>query len=343
MQLNNMSLRVLVKGRAIKEHLSPLDHQTYVEGREGSEFEVELRNDNPFDVEAIVSIDGLSILDGKPAGDQSAGYVIPARKTVSIPGWKVDGDTAAKFTFSGARGGSYVDKIGGDALNKGVIGLMVYAPRHKPYEPYHGLLRSRGLLSSGYPKGMVGNAAWSSSAPSYNNGALLSASCATTPVGSVNEIAVAQTLGTDFGEATEFATKETTFERGDMHVMMALYYDDAQGLRKRGIDPRRSKTLPTPFPADTVAKTSGCEVPQGWTKEGTMATLVVTIHDGVSNRLDVIADTIRLRGITVQQVLSGLNVIQCIVKEKNVAEAIRRIEEIDGVKDVTRETTMETL
>lgn len=368
MQLNNISLRVLVKSRAIKEHVSPLDLQTYIEGREGSEFELEIRNDNAFDVEVIMSIDGLSITDGKPAGANSRGYIIGANKTSVIPGWKVDGQTAAKFTFSGAKGSSYVEQIGGDSLNKGVIGIKVYEPLHKPYRPVTTASHVKGLRSAmsattfgsrsmGSPglAGAAGPAGWSSlsvgsvqGTPTINNMMASNAMLASNHVATsfttddTADAAVEQTLGTEFGEATAFKTTQVSFTRGDLLVEMALYYDDAQGLRARGIDPRRNNTRPSAFPADTrVGETVGCNVPEGWSKEGRKANLIVTVQPDADPAK--VADYIRLRGITVTQVLASINVINCEVQHKNANEAILRINDVAGVVGVSQEARIDTL
>jgi hypothetical protein len=73
--------------------------------------------------------------------------------------------------------------------------------------------------------------------------------------------AVEQTLGTTFGEATDFHTTTVQFQRGDLLAMIVLYYDDRQGLKRRGIDVTRKLAAPNPFPADTP---KGCAPPAGW-------------------------------------------------------------------------------
>ncbi len=276
MQLNNVNLAVLIKGRVATEYVSPMDYQTYIEGRDGSEFELEIHNRNPFDIEAIVSIDGLSIIDGKPAGIASSGYLVRANERMAIPGWKVDGSTAAKFQFAGEKGGSYVEQIGGDTLNKGVIGIKAFAPKS---QANHLVFRSSGhnMNSRSYPKGargmspMLGSATLNHSSASYSSNAATASYTADSMMGGQLETstykafdteAVTQSLGTEFGAATNFATTEVSFERGDLQAMMWLNYDDRQGLKRRGIDVSRPKPRPNPFPADVV----GCTPPAGWNK-----------------------------------------------------------------------------
>lgn len=298
MQNANVEINILINGRKATEYQSPMDFQTYIEGRDGSEFEIEFVNNNHYDVEAILSIDGLSIIDGKPAGSQSGGYVVNARSRMTIPGWMVDGATAARFAFAGSKGGSYVEQSGGDSRNKGVIGAKVYARKHAPRQSFTArpsVMRgmSKGLnamgtvssMSSGLESfggtyttdsaSMLGSQTFNciaSSNASLNNTVLGSApamdfsdAAYTIQVGAPAGAAPApieQTLGTEFGKATDFATQEVKFERGDIVAVLVLYYDDRQGLKRRGIDPSRTQARPSAFPADDT----GCTPPAGWSK-----------------------------------------------------------------------------
>jgi hypothetical protein len=290
MNLNNIEINILVKGRKAKEFQSPMDFQTYIEGRDGSEFEIELVNNHSTDVEAIISVDGLSVTDGKPAGSESAGYMVKARSRLSIPGWMVDKETVAKFFFAGSKGGSYAEQAGQDDRNKGVIGAKVFARKYTPVASFTTTgLRSRGFTT----KGMVGGIAMGAN-QMYTNasdpfmGATLSVSSAaasgavssvttgslesvplTSPGSSTTETdnsyyePVEQTLGTGFGDAADFNTTTVDFQRGDLVALIELFYDDEKGLKRRGIDVHRSNARPSAFPAD---EPKGCTPPAGWSK-----------------------------------------------------------------------------
>ena len=84
MKRTSCELRVLIKGRPITEFVHEGD--TFMEGRGGSEFEIEVRNTTPNRVMAIVSVDGLSVISGTPAGVDSPGYIINGFQTIVIPG-----------------------------------------------------------------------------------------------------------------------------------------------------------------------------------------------------------------------------------------------------------------
>lgn len=133
MQKDNCEVRVLVKGRPIAEYYH--NGKIYVEGRPGrrnkpgTEYEIEIINRNPFEVEAVVSVDGLSVIDGQEAGQHSPGYLVGANDTLRIKGWKVDGSTAAAFTFTGKGEASYGEQMGKAPRSKGAIGVMFFMRR----------------------------------------------------------------------------------------------------------------------------------------------------------------------------------------------------------------------
>ncbi len=114
----------------------------YIDGREGTEYALRFRNNSGKRVLVVTSVDGMSVLDGKPAGFQSDGYVIAPYQTVDIPGWMVDHSTAAKFVF--ARKGNqstdpakktYAEQRGTDPANIGIIGFAVFAEKEKVVQP----------------------------------------------------------------------------------------------------------------------------------------------------------------------------------------------------------------
>lgn len=251
---NNVSLTILINGtrtHSAREYISPMDRQTYIEGRQGSNFTIQLRNENPFRVLAIPSVDGLSVLDGKPAGANSPGYILNARQTLDIPGWVVDSATAAKFFFAGMKADgsdeSYVGEIDADTANKGLIGLMVF--RETPTYMTRGIapvMRSRRIMSGDAQSKGLGIA------PSASTDTLLGSA------GTSFE----SSLGTGFGEATNFKTTKASFDKGDLISKMVIRYDDARGLRKHGIDVSVTASPGSAFPADETS----CTPPAGWVR-----------------------------------------------------------------------------
>ena len=125
MKIGNFTFRILIKGKSIQEYFH--ESRTFVEGRDGSEFELEFRNDSNNTVMMIPSVDGLCALDGEPAGPNSKGYIVKPWRTLTIPGWILDNANAAKFKFESKQTGQYVNQVTGSSANAGVIGCMVFA------------------------------------------------------------------------------------------------------------------------------------------------------------------------------------------------------------------------
>lgn len=300
MQYNNVELNVLIKGRPITEY--PHNGQVFVEGREKSSFEISIRNNNPFRVEAVLSVDGLSVIDGKDAGITSSGYLLEAGETLKVPGWKLSDAQVAAFEFAGKQG-SYAAQSTGSSRNTGVIGLMTFKEKYARNNTYIGQPVMRGGYTMGpaWSAGTPGYGSWNSMSASgggdlesfgmargigMNTVAMASCDSMSMMAGStettslratakgmispgvatretdLSEIAV-QNLGTAFGKAQDFATTTVSFERGDMLAMIVLYYDNARGLRSRGINlDRRAKNVATQTP--NAFPGMNCAPPVGW-------------------------------------------------------------------------------
>ena len=161
---NQYELNVLVKGRPINEY--PHNGQLFVEGRDGSNFEIEFKNLSPLRVEAVLAVDGLSVIDGSEAGPTSSGYVVEPYGKVRIPGWKLSDEQVAAFVFSGKKK-SYAAQTGsGSTRNTGVLGAMVFAEKRKAYVNAH---HQYGQLLGATPfNGMPFTAAPSPTVWTYN-------------------------------------------------------------------------------------------------------------------------------------------------------------------------------
>ena len=267
MRLNDIELEVLVKNRPILEY--PHQGLVFVEGRAGSEYEIEVRNVTAKRVEAVISVDGLSVIDGKQAGPLSTGYVIEAHKSLRIPGWMLNHQSAAKFAFAD-KADSYATQSG-EARNNGVIGVMVFREKPPVYQPvYNYNYNTMATAIPGQPwqtgwRGLNINdiqigTATSASSPFIATSMSMNATCDAAPTAGS---ASAQSLGTAFGEATTFATTTVGFQRGDHHCTLLMYYDERRGLKQRGIRIGRSskpvqQSRPQAFPA------MGCVPPPGW-------------------------------------------------------------------------------
>jgi len=82
-------------------------------------------------IEAVVSVDGLDVIDGESADYATKrGYVVPAHGELRIEGFRVSTAEVAAFRFSSVAD-SYAGRKG-KARNVGVVGLAVFEEKERP-------------------------------------------------------------------------------------------------------------------------------------------------------------------------------------------------------------------
>lgn len=287
-------LQVLVNGKAVQEYRGP-GQNVFVEGRDGSKFELELTNLTPRRILVHPAVDGLSVMTGKPAAqnDSTDGYVLTPYQTMRVPGWRLDDKNVAQFFFAG-QGNSYAEQTG-QPLNKGVIACPVWEEKKDDWlYMYPPILRGNVGSTGG---GGSGTFTHSSTQPlniapqqvytcqvgtsqagtlpvipdSYTVTSSLSSSDASglaqESISSERKCSV-NNLGTGFGDKTKHEVVSVHFTPQDQPTCTAIiYYDTVEGLRTRGIkiqekSAKQAPRLPDPFPK-TSPKT-GCTPPPGW-------------------------------------------------------------------------------
>ena len=101
--------------------------KTFAIGESGSRYTIVLTNRTPARFEAVVSVDGLDVIDGRPASFSKRGYLVNPHDSVEIEGFRQSESAVATFRFGSVRG-SYAAKKGDDR-NVGVIGLAIFHER----------------------------------------------------------------------------------------------------------------------------------------------------------------------------------------------------------------------
>lgn len=218
-------IEVLVHGRPAREY--PLNGDIWLEGRLGSEFTLRFRNSTARRVEVVLSIDGLSVMNGQTASKDDRGYIVGPYQTADIPGWRLNDREVAKFFF-GKLDEAYASKMG-KPQNIGVIGAAVFTER-----------QSMPL-----------------STPVFRGGA-------TRGGGEMFSMTTKGGVGTGFGDRAEHQVSRTTFVRASQvpAAQFALRYETAEELTARGIvvgGPHDRVAQAQPFPAD-----AGCQPPVDW-------------------------------------------------------------------------------
>lgn len=108
----------------------PLSHSALVIGEAGERYRILVRNASSARMELVVSVDGLDVIDGKPADPARRGYLIDGHGELVIEGFRTSDEGVAAFRFGEVRD-SYAartDAMSGDQ-NVGVIGVAAFLER----------------------------------------------------------------------------------------------------------------------------------------------------------------------------------------------------------------------
>jgi hypothetical protein len=97
----------------------------YFIGEPGERYDILIRNETPRRMEVVLSVDGLDVLDGRPASVSKRGYIIPADSSIRVEGWRTSLNHVAAFRFAKVSQ-SYAAQKHGDTRNVGVIGVAVF-------------------------------------------------------------------------------------------------------------------------------------------------------------------------------------------------------------------------
>lgn len=100
----------------------------YVVGSDGERYVMQLRNNTGHRIEAVATVDGLDVIDGRPGSLEKRGYLLRPWATVEIDGFRQNMSEVAAFRF-GAVSASYAAKKGDDR-NVGVIGVAFFNERN---------------------------------------------------------------------------------------------------------------------------------------------------------------------------------------------------------------------
>lgn len=285
---NEYLVSILVNGRPIKEVFH--NGQTYVEGRKNSPYSLKVTNNSSRRILAIPSVDGLSVLNGQPAGINSPGYVVDAHSSVEVPGWKIEGaQEAGRFVFKpqGAtyeEDETYAESTGHNPVNQGTIGFMIF--REKDYHVYGGpdspnpwtphpfgpnISSSSGSNTRWYGGSVTNTTTKSFSANSCSKGEVHDGQASVDAYYTDKD----NNLGTGWGEAVEFHTQGVDFVRSDPtnpDVAFVFLYDTIRNLRRIGVPVDQfygHKSSPhdaNPFPASPHV-TGGCKPPSTWRRK----------------------------------------------------------------------------
>lgn len=99
----------------------------FVIGRPGQRYSIVLENHTSARIEAVLTVDGLDVINGQPGSTENRGYLVRPHGTIVVEGFRRSATTVAAFRFGGVEGSYAEDR--GSARNVGVIGVALFAER----------------------------------------------------------------------------------------------------------------------------------------------------------------------------------------------------------------------
>lgn len=263
------SVRVLVDNTELPLYYSPDYSDTaFAVAEVDKEFTLRFMNGSKERCLVVPTVDGLSVMDGKPGTSAGGGYIIDGHQTIYVPGWRVDDSKVANFTFSSVKD-SYAGTKG-DTSNVGIIGAAFFYEKDS-YKIHHEYI-SRRYIPAGpngvdsiwpdYDKGEKTSSLGFSESPRQHQNSTKSTrrspggqQCCSTKYSE-------PTIGTAFGKAADHQVSRVTFDRAELPACkIKIRYGTKDQLKALGVIFDEHK--PDPFPADRK-KVECCVPPAGW-------------------------------------------------------------------------------
>jgi hypothetical protein len=232
----------------------------YVNGESGERYSIRVHNPTDARIEAVISVDGLDVIDGETADYRSKrGYIVPPRGNLLIDGFRVSTRAVAAFRFSSVSN-SYAGRKG-KARNVGVVGVAIFAEKARPQMviPVEPVITHRHHHDHRLGKGKgrrpapprpdfdedfsADRPSEPSPTPSPKAGGAISGKTAYKPIDRPTRRQERPGLGTAFGERRHSAVSFTRFVRANPKrptSFAELRYNDARGLQALGIRLRRA-------------------------------------------------------------------------------------------------------
>jgi hypothetical protein len=211
--------------------------RAYVVGKPGNEYRVVVRSRSAEDLLAVVSVDGVNVMNGESASPRQSGYIVPSWSRVDVGGWRKSLDEIAAFYFT-PLGDSYAARTGRPD-NVGVIGVAIFERKREELPP--------AAISP--PANF---------APQFKSESRDSARSSGAPAELARSApAPAAPLGTGHGRREESRVRWVDFQRASdtPAETIAIYYDSYRNLVARGIlqapaTPREPDPFPMAFAPD---------------------------------------------------------------------------------------------
>ena len=204
----NYEVEILVNGSPVKEY----DHKgrVYIKGKEGSAYKIKVRNNGCVRIKAVISVDGLSVMDGEGASLDGRGYIVNGFSNLVVDGWRKSDSAVAEFYFSDPSK-SYAARSEKDRGNIGIIGVSII---EEAYITPTYTCEGSAITYRDLPKGTMGLSVTNCSYSAQLN-----------------------SIGTGWGNEKSSNVTSVIFNgKSAPSNVFEIYYDTHDGLAKRGVD-----------------------------------------------------------------------------------------------------------
>lgn len=261
------SAHILVNGRKIKEYRH--NGHTFIEAKNGTEFAIEVKNHTGQRVLAIISVDGLDIIDGKVATNKSRGYIVDGNSSQILKGWRKSDTEVGAFKFVHKDKG-YATEMG-EGQNSGVIAVKFIAEQYKPTLttfpsfPYKRMFEK--TLYEGPETYTLDNSGCASSVSYRAKGGqsnLRSCNLCQTTTDSLKYGIASEDnfdMGTTWGSKQYEAVKTVDFEYGNEIATLEFFYASRSSLKAMGVPLINEKVIPN---LPQAFKSSYAQPPKNW-------------------------------------------------------------------------------
>lgn len=225
------------------------NNELYLAGNSGEPYYIKICSSNYYNYRYpnprhlnVISVDGLNVISGKPAGYNQPGYVLNNDGSCNIiKGWRKNMNEEAQFVLTDSSQ-SYANRTNQNVNNIGVIGIAsfkekVYLPVPMPEIPISG---NTGRYSN------MDEASQSTKGAAQESARAMSSA---EPM-----MKQESKLGTGHGDRVVSQATKTEFEKASdkPYKITKIYYDSYKNLEEQGII-RKSNKSPNPFPESGFA------------------------------------------------------------------------------------------
>jgi hypothetical protein len=252
---------ILVNGNSVKTHFK--GGKSYIEAKEGSEYEILIKNNGGGRALVVASVDGLNVLTGESASTVDSGYVVNGYSNCKIKGFRYNNDKVGAFKFSKKSESYAKSKHDGSESNCGIIGVAIYGedfptqtwtitntPSRFNTDPLWSTVNTSALGGNN----SADDYTWhdSSAVKSVNACSLTSTLRSSSPVLDFD-------MGTGWGKSKDSKVVDTEFVRGLLLATTDIYYASRDSLLEMGVIVQNTTQVSFPKSFPRYAKP-----PAGW-------------------------------------------------------------------------------